>query len=174
MLQVNVIGPLVGQVHVFGEDDIENWDDIFPLFDTDPCTFSLLYDDITYTGIIAKSVDGTKLLVTFDQPNITLPSGMCLFADCPEPVEDPCPNVQQEITDETKFAILGEDGCQIGFVTYADIKEKIMECIPKTLCELIGEDGIPEGDLTAQDRILTTTDGCDLKSVPQSDIACPE
>ena len=45
--------------------------------------------------------------------------------------------------------------------------------IPTSLCDLLNVAQIPQGSLVAADRILTTTTGCTLKSVPQSEFVCP-
>lgn len=174
---VNVIDPLVGPVHLLTEPDVENWLSIIALITTDPCDFEVHYNDQIYTGSIAKTVDETTLQVAFDDNSIALPSGMCLLVTCnvEDPGEDGCyPNVITPVSLDQRLMALDESGCPIGFITVQDILNfiTIQLDIPETLCDLIPGNSIPEGALVAGDRVLTTNDGCNLKSVPQSDIVC--
>lgn len=177
MIIVDINVRIVGRNHMFDEAQISNWVDVINVLTTESCDFEITYDDVTYTGGISKSEDGTKLLVVFDASDVALPSGLCLIVDCADglPVEE-CPNSPQTVSAETKLSVLGSDGCPIGFVTGDDLKELIIDCIKNssiTLCDIL-DGGIPEGSLTAQDRVVTTSGECTLKSVPQSDIKCPQ
>lgn len=172
-ISVNVNVPLVGNTHALDATQIDNWDDVIGLITEESCPFTLTYEDVLYEGFIGKSEDGLMLLVAFADDDIVLPSDMCLIVNCAEAAApDDCPNVKQVVTDETKISVLGEDGCPIGFITVEDLKAFILEDVPTTLCDLIGG-SIPEGNLVAGDRILTTSGDCTLKSILQDDIKCP-
>lgn len=178
---VNVINSLVGPSHVLTEDDISNWVDVIDLIDTTPCAFELKYNDVTYTGSIAKTVDELTILVGFDSELIALPGGMCLIADCSVVVgEDPTcypTRVFRPLKLDDGILITDLDGCVIGHSFMSDLIVLIRQHIdvPGSLCELIGSGAIPTGNLVASDRILTTSSipNCSLKSVPQSDVVCP-
>lgn len=177
-ISVNVINALVGPSHVLSEVDVSNWVDIIGLVTTTPCDFEIHYNGDVLTGSIAKSGDGLSLLVGFNDPNTALPGGMCLLVDCntSEPVIDGCvPNRVTQIDMSTRFMMVDNRGCPVGYVWLNDIFDFIASelDIPRTLCDLIS-DGIPTGNLVAGDRILTTTGdpACTLKSVPQNDVVC--
>lgn len=180
MLTVEVIVPLVGLSHALNEAEVNDFAGIALVLTTTPCTFEFDYNGDTYTGSIALSEDGLRILIVFNTPPLytTLPAGMCLQVTCTEVSEGDndivCPNAPQTLDTDTKFAVLNEDGCQVGFVTFADIVAEILPLldIPTTLCDLIAGGIIPSGPLVAADRVLTTQNGCDLKSVPQTDIVC--
>lgn len=175
-ITVEIIDPIVGPSHTFAESDVANWADIIDLITTDPCDFVIEYDGQEYAGAIAKSNDGLSLLVAFEDDLIALPSGMCLIVTCEDedPGEDGCyPNEITQLNLTDRLMVTDENGCPIGNVslqTLVDFIEGELN-IPGTLCDLLGGP-IPEGNLVAQDRIVTTSDGCNLKSVPQSDVVC--
>lgn len=171
---VEISTALVGGTHVLSSDNVNNWVDIIDDITTTPCVFSVEYNGVEYTGAISKSIDGTKLLVAFDSQDIVLPGGVCLEVSCAEemiPVD--CPNEHVDLVKETKLSVLDEDGCPIGFITFGDILAIIEDLIPDSLCDLLGVEEIPVGNLTASDKILTTSGGCTIKAVPTSDIVCP-
>lgn len=180
MLTVDINKTLVGSTHALTSADVTNFADVTAQLTTTPCAFSLRYNSINYTGNIAESADGLALLVAFTSPtNVALPAGLCLNVTCSAAAvtQDPvvCPNAAQTAAADTKLAVLGPDGCPVGFITLADIIAQVTSGlnIPTTLCDLIPGNQIPTGTLVAADRILTTQNGCDLKSVPQTAIRCP-
>lgn len=149
------------------------------------CTFSFYYNGEEYTGSITHREEEGKLLLSFANEDVALPSMMCLDVLCGDcgVIEDEEGCVNNEslvITDETKLAILDEEGCPMGFVLFETLKKEIIDCVKKEdlwfdFCDLLPDDGIPQGSLVASDRILTTIgDGCSLKSIPQSDLCCPD
>ena len=179
MLTVEINKALVGAMHALTQADVDNWADVTAQLTTTSCAFSLVYNSITYTGNIAESSDGQALLVVFTSPvNVALPSGLCLSVTCSAAATSQpsvvCPNAAQTLTATTQFAVLGPNGCVIGHVTLADIIAQVTAGlnIPSTLCDLIPTGSIPTGSLVAADRVLTTQNGCDLKSVPQTDLTC--
>ena len=180
MLTVDVTTPLVGSMHALTAADISNFTDVTAQLTTTACSFSLVYNGITYSGNIAESADGLTVLVAFLTPaNVALPAGLCLNVTCSSAAtQQPpivCPNAQQTVTPATRLSVLGPDGCPVGFITVADIIALVTNGlnIPQTLCDLVPGGQIPSGALVAADQILTTQNGCDLKSVPQSAIRCP-
>lgn len=177
-VSVKVIGALVGPSHELVESDISNWDDVIDLITTTPCDFEIHYNDSIITGSIAKSVDELTLLVGFDDSNIALPGGMCLIVNCAgvQPNDHECfPDVQQSINVQSRLLFLDQNNCPVGYITLQQVINLVEAQlnIPQTLCDLI-TDGIPEGNLVASDRIVTTTGdpACTLKSVPQSQVVC--
>lgn len=177
-ISVNVTNALVGPAHALSESDISNWIDIIDLITTTPCDFEIHYNGDVLTGSIVKSGDGLSLLIGFNNPNTALPGGMCLLVDCN--LDDPEVNgcYPERILVNTILNLRATDpsGCSIGWVQFNDMVTYIKNQldIPQTLCDLIASGSIPEGNLTAGDRILTTTGdpACSLKSVPQSDVVC--
>jgi len=172
-ITVNIIGSLVGPIHMLQEEDVSNWSDIIDLITVAPCDFEIEYNNAVYTGTIAKTMDELTLLVAFNIEEIVLPGGMCMFVICQggdEPDDGCYPNELINIDADQRLMAVDEDGCPIGYITIQQILDLVDQNlnIPGTLCELLGGP-IPEGNLVAQDRIVTTTDGCDLKSVPQGD-----
>lgn len=174
-VQINI--PLVGPTHFLNEADIANWDDVILQIEETPCFFEIFYNGDNFPGQISRSADRLTLNVAFVDEEIALPSGMCMFVNCfvDPPGENGCfPNQVVDIDEDTRLMVVDENGCGIGWTSLADIVALIQQQlnIPQTLCDLIGPDGIPEGNLVAGDRIVTTTNGCDLKSVPQDQVVC--
>lgn len=175
-----------GGMNVLREDDVENFEQVLELINdidsNDPCTFVVDYDDNEYTGTITTAgVNNTELRVIFDQSNVVLPSGVCMAVTCypcdcdGKPDHTHCyENNITPVTANTRLLVLDNSGCPDGFVTMSQILDFIQSelDIPTSLCELLGVSQIPQGGLTASDRILVTSGLCDLKSVPQSDVLC--
>lgn len=179
-LTVKVINALVGSSHILTEPDVSNWPEIIDDVTTDQCNFTLEYNGDTYTGGIAKTVDGLQLMIAFDNPVIALPGGMCLVVTClvDNPGMNGCyPNLIQDYNQFIRLMAVDENGCPIGYIFVQELITEIASQlnIPTTLCELIGDEGIPEGIRVASDRVLVTSGdpACTLKSVLQDDFLCP-
>lgn len=176
-VSVKVIGALVGPSHELVESDISNWDDIIDLITTTPCDFEIHYNDSIITGSIAKSGDGLTLLVGFDNANTVLPGGMCLLVDCnvDDGSTDICAPTRVPVQLDSRIMVVDENGCPLGYALLLDVMDAIKDYldIPNSICDLL-VNGIPEGNLVAGDRIVTTTGNpaCTLKSVPQSQVVC--
>lgn len=185
-MKIKLLKSLVGQKVCLEPAEVDNWSDVISNLPTDKeCTFEFYYGGFGYTGAVSLIEDGSQLCILFDQDHIALPSNMCLDVTCgdscdpQEENETGCPNNEIEITDETKFAILDEDGCPKGYLTFADLKTEVIKCIKVEdldfkLCDLFPDNEIPQGDLVVSDRILTTGGNCSFKSVSQTDLKCPE
>lgn len=176
-ISVNVTNALVGPAHTLSESDISNWIDIIDLITTTPCDFEIHYNGDVLTGSIVKSADELSLLIGFDNPNTALPGGMCLIVDCniDDGSVDICVPTRVSVQLDSRIMVVDENGCPIGYALLLDVMDAIKDYlgIPKSLCELL-VNGIPEGNLVASDRIVTTTGdpACTLKSVPQSQVVC--
>lgn len=173
--------PLVGQTHVLTTDDVSNFQDIMDHISTNQCNFTIIYNDTTYEGVVSKTVDEVNLLFVFDEAAIALPSGMCMLIDClgnetpDEENHTHCyDNFINPVIGDERIIVADEDGCPIGYITVAGLLVHLAGAldIPTSLCDLLDVTEIPQGNLVAADRILTTQTGCTLKSVPQSDIDC--
>ena len=184
---IKLLKPLVDQKTCFDPDEVDDWSNVLAEVQGKAgCTFKFVYQVKTFTGAVTLTNDESQLCVVIDQPDVAFPSNMCLVVKC-EDTCDPtagegetlCPDVEQELTDETKLAILGEDGCQVGHITYGALKKDILDSISLEslefkFCDLFPDATIPQGDLVVSDRILTAgSDGCSLKSVSQDDLKCP-
>jgi len=177
--------PIITTTAVLGPECISNWDDVFDKVGDD-CQFVIEVGDVTYSGSIGLASDGLVILFAFNEEQITLPSNSCFTVTCPDVGDDNdadgdglpdyCNNTEPTtLTDETKLSILDDDGCPSGFVTFGTLKDAIIEEVKGNIvfCDLY-PNGIPQGPLVVSDRIVTVTSGCDLKSVPTSDISCDE
>lgn len=180
-MDIKTIKPLTGVTHCLDADDILNFTEVTEAIEPDAdCDFTVSHNGTDYSGTVTKSTDGKKILLAFTQDSIALPSGLCIEYHCEDCEdtdggEDVCPNAELALTDETKLSILNEQGCPVGYVTFAKLKEAILGEVTLTdlnFCDLFPDSEIPQGALVASDRVLTTGGGCSLKSVPQSDIAC--
>jgi len=180
-INANITIPLVGQVHTLTVTDVSNWAEVMDHVSINTHAMSTQYDGVTYTGVISKTSDSMNLLMVFDVELITLPSGACILIECPEEEEendhDHCDDTVifgDDLGELTRLAVLDSDGCPIGMIQLGALIDYIETQlnIPGTLCELLNVGEIPQGNLLGPDRILTTSSGCTLKSVPQSDLAC--
>lgn len=179
MIKLTTCCPIVGSEFLLNNECVDNWEDVAPLLsDTGACVFTVIHNQVEYTGVVGLSTDGLVIMLGFDQTDVILPKGVCFDIECPslDPTpENPeyCDNTAGQLDDDTKLAILDEEGCPAGYVLYSDLKADILDSIKDDLnfCDFF-PNGIPEGDLVVSDRILTVSSPCSLKSVPQSDIAC--
>lgn len=174
MINIKILTPLVGTSFVIdGETEVENWEAIKFDIPLDATSFTLAYNNYVYNGTLARSEDNLKLLVLFAE-HVALPSGLCMMIECQttDVNEDCITNQLVEITDETKLMVLNSEGCPAAYLTVGNLKEYLrQELVQPDWCEMIGG-FIPQGNLVASDRILTTSGGCTLKSVPITDINC--
>lgn len=174
--------PLLGQVHTLTVTDVSNWQDVMDHIGSNTCLFKIIYNDITYEGLVTKTVDDLNLFMVFDDTIITLPSGMCAIIDClgnepeTEDTHTHChDNLITPIVGDENLMVLDTDGCPIGYINVAQLLTYLEGAldIPTGLCDLLDVAEIPQGGLVAGDRVLTTVPGgCTLKSVPQEDLAC--
>ena len=173
MATLNVTTALVGQSFVFTTQNTENINDILNQVTETPCTFTVEYNDVTYTGHGMRV--GVEIVVTMDTP-VVLPTGMCFEFDCSTgPVneeERDCRDNEVTFSENARLAVLDNDGCLVGWVLLENIINHIAPGEPQTLCEAMNVNSIPGGDLVAGDRLLTIDQNCNLKSIPVSDIVC--
>ena len=80
------------------------------------------------------------------------PAGSCAYVTCEkkEEVTD-CKDVELAYSEDLRIAVLDDKGCLKGWIRLGDIFKEIVH--PDTLCKLYGIDGVPQGHLTASDRI---------------------
>lgn len=159
--------------------DITNWDNVIlevGLSD-EPCNFYISYDGHDYEGIVYKNVGETQVILEFTDNSIVIGSGQCIIVDCDldTVIADECVNTNiSSLNSDTRLMIVDDNGCPEGYITLNQLLVylEVRLGIPADLCDLLGGN-IPQGNLTGSDRILTTSGTCTLKSVPQSDLACP-
>lgn len=171
-VRIEVAHELIGQSFVFNENNLGNFQTIYDVVsEGDACSAKLEYSGDVYTGAVAAS--NHSIVVSFDSKVIT-PPGVCIDIECTEKddKEIRCKNQQYEVTNDTKIAILDDEGCLKGWVRLGDIFPEIEH--PNTLCKLYGVNKVPQGNLTASDRILTVDDSCMIKSIPATDIVCKD
>jgi len=178
-MEIKIKTPLVGATHCLSITEVEDWGEAIEFLQTidTACTFSFVYDDITYTGEITYDKNLDLILLSFENENVVLPSKMCLDVVCDPCVaeKEPCPHEEVELDDDTKIAILDEQGCPTQFVLFSDLKKAILDSVKIDFCDLFPDGEIKQGNLVAGDRILTTNatlDGCGIKSVPVTDMVC--
>lgn len=144
------------------------------------CTFTTSYNEKQYDGVIEMDDNGT-ILIAFTQENPVLPSNTCLNIECAtseEIKEEQCPNNEATLTIDSKLAIIDDEGCHVGYTTTQAIADLIIRKVKEEpiwfgFCDVLPDEGVAEGSLLTTDRILTTSTGCDLKSVSSNDIKCP-
>ena len=160
---------LEGQSFIFNAGNITNFTAIYNyVLAGGNCEATLEYSGDTYYGTV--SVVGSEILVTFET-FIIAPAGSCIYIECSEKEEErDCKDVQLNFSEDLRIAVLDDEGCLKGWIRLGDIFKEIVH--PDTLCKLYKIDGVPQGHLTASDRILTVDDSCMIKSIPASDIAC--
>lgn len=160
---------LEGQSFIFNAGNITNFTAIYSYVLTGGnCEATLEYSGDTYYGTV--SVVGSEILITFDT-YIIAPAGSCIYIECSEKEEErDCKDVQLNFSEDLRIAVLDDEGCLKGWIRLGDIFKEIVH--PDTLCKLYGIDGVPQGHLTASDRILTVDDSCMIKSISPNDIVC--
>lgn len=167
MIKIVTTEPLIGQTVALTSSNVQEWTDLVNSI-TDNGVYDLFveYNGVRYNGNISRyDNNGVGYAVVFDR-SVVLPAEVCLHVNIPTAV-DSCPNVRINITTDTKLQVVGDDGCPIGWVTVSDILGLITQ---PTFCDLLGT--IPSGSLIASDKVLTTSGGCSIKAVNQSDITC--
>jgi len=172
MIILNILIELVGQSFVFNATNASNFNDIVNQVTEEPCSVTIEYNGVTYTGSGMRV--GNEIIVTMDSP-VILPTGMCINFDCAQspPVnERDCVDTEIAYDPELRLAILDDEGCLRGWILLSDIINHIIPDDPQTLCEALNIPEVPEGDLVAQDRILTVGPNCEIKSIPVTDIVC--
>lgn len=161
---------LDGQSFIFNEKNLGNFAAIYNyLLGGGNCTTTLEYSGDTYTG--TAGIVGSEILITFETA-IIAPAGSCIEVTCEKEEEEErdCKDVQVQVNDDVRLAVLDDEGCLKGWIRLGDIYKEVVH--PDTLCKLYGIDGVPQGHLTASDRILTVDDSCMIKSVSPNDIVC--
>lgn len=171
-VRIEVAHELVGQSFVFNENNLGNFQTIYDLVsEGESCSAQLEYSGDVYKGAVA--VSNGSIVISFAGKVIT-PPGVCIEIECKEKeiTEDTinCKNQQYDVSNDVKLAILDEDGCLKGWVRLGDIFPEVVH--PDTLCKLYKISQVPQGNLTASDRILTVDDSCMIKSIPATDIVC--
>ena len=160
---------LAGQSFIFNSENMSNFVYLYDyILAGGSCNVSLEYSGDTYYGTI--SIVGNEFLVTFDT-RIVAPAGSCIVVECHEKEEETdCKDVEIPFSEDLRLAVLDDKGCLMGWIRLGDIFKEITH--PDTLCKLYKVDGVPQGHLTASDRILTVDDSCMIKSIPATDIVC--
>lgn len=160
---------LSGQSFIFNAGNITNFANIYAtIMNGGECEARLEYSGDIYLG--TASIVGSEILITFEQP-IVAPPGSCIDIECRDVEEETdCKDVELEVNDNLRIAVLDDKGCLKGWIRLGDIFQKITH--PDTLCKLYGVSEIPQGHLTASDRILTVDGSCMVKSIPATDIVC--
>lgn len=160
---------LEGQSFIFNAGNITNFTAIYSyVLGGGSCTATLEYSGDTYYGTV--SVVGSEILITFET-FIIAPAGSCIYVECSEKEEErDCKDVQLNFNEDLRIAVLDDEGCLKGWIRLGDIFKEIVH--PDTLCKLYKINGVPQGHLTASDRILTVDDSCMIKSISANDIVC--
>ena len=160
---------LSGENFIFNAENLSNFSAIYSsVLVGGNCEGKLEYGGDVYNATV--SVVGSEILVSFDS-YIIAPAGSCIDVTCKEKEEErDCKDVQLEINDDLRLAILDEKGCLKGWIRLGDIFKEVVH--PDTLCKLYKIDSVPQGHLTASDRILTVDGNCMIKSIPATDIVC--
>lgn len=160
---------LSGQSFIFNSENLSNFIYLYDhVLAGGSCEVSLEYSGDTYNGTI--SIVGNEVLVTFDT-RIVAPAGSCIYVECREEEEEnDCKDVEVPYREDLRLAVLDDEGCLMGWIKLSDIFKEITH--PDTLCKLYKINGVPQGHLTASDRILTVDNSCMIKSIPASDIVC--
>lgn len=183
-MQIKINKPLVGSTHCLEITDVANWTEVSGvIIPGKTCTFSVAYNGNNFTGVAAVSDgDPPRLLLAFDNDCVTLPSESCLEYTCMDAgggstgtgKEGPtCSTTKVECADELRLAVLGEDGCLVGYTTLEDIKDMLIDEIK--LDDLINCNTVNRGNLVASDRMLALNESdCSLKSISQEDLVCPK
>ena len=183
--------PLVGNSHCLSADDVTNFDQAIELLTNCSDTvvdIQFMYDEILYTGSMAKSDDDLMLLLVITNGCVALPQGQCIEFECSD--EDStssddmtCDLEAVSLSDDTLLVVMGDDGCPSATVSYATLKDSIVSEVRDSLlsdinfCDFFPNGEIPSGSLLAGDQILTSDsqgDTCSFKLVPTTDIVCPE
>lgn len=163
---------MVGTSFVLTSSNTSNIAEVLAAYSVNSsCPVSVAYDGVTYPGNSVRIAD--EIIVTFDE-EVSLPSGMCIIFNCVEEVEPSrdCKNTEILYDPDMKLAVLDDDGCLKGWIRAKDLLSHVTVDIPTSLCELYGVDTVPEGHLTASDKILTVSQDCSIKAIPASDIVC--
>ena len=160
---------LSGENFIFNSQNLTNFSAIYSsVLVGGDCKGKLEYGGDVYNATV--SVVGSEILVSFDNYFIA-PAGSCIDVTCKEKEEErDCKDVQLQINDDLRLAILDENGCLKGWIRLGDIFKEVVH--PDTLCKLYKIDSVPQGHLTASDRILTVDGNCMIKSIPATDIVC--
>lgn len=169
-LRIELTYGLNGQSFIFNAGNLTNFTTIYNMVLTGgDCSVTLEYSGDTYNGSI--SAVGSELLVTFET-HIIAPAGSCIDIECKEEEEEDqnCRDVEVPYSENLRLAVLDDKGCLIGWIRLGDIYKEVVH--PDTLCKLYKVNGVPQGHLTASDRILTVDSSCMIKSIPASDIVC--
>lgn len=179
IMEIKIKIPLVGPTHCLSPSDVLEWHEVIAFLQTkeEACDFSFYYDGEEYTGKINYDKTLDKVILSFGNDKVVLPSMMCLTTTCVPCVvtREPCPHDETVLDDDTKIAILDEQGCPTQFVLFSALKENILKDVKIKFCDLFPDGQITQGSLVAGDRLLTTNptlDGCGVKSVPVTDIVC--
>lgn len=160
---------LSGENFIFNAGNLTNFSAIYSsVLAGGNCTGTLEYGGDTYNANV--SVVGSEVLVSFDT-YIIAPAGSCIDIVCTEEkIERDCKDVQFQFNEDLRIAVLDENGCLAGWIRLGDIFKEIVH--PDTLCKLYKVNSVPQGHLTASDRILTVDGNCMIKSIPATDIVC--
>lgn len=161
---------LSGQSFIFNAGNITNFTAIYNcVLAGGNCTATLEYGGDTYNGTV--NAVGSEILITFDT-SIIAPAGSCIYIECSEEEEEErdCKDVQLIVNNDLRLAVLDDNGCLKGWIRLGDIYKDVVH--PNTLCKLYGVSSIPQGRLTASDRILTVDSSCMIKSISANDIVC--
>lgn len=161
---------LSGENFIFNAQNLTNFSAIYSsVLAGGDCEGTLEYGGDVYNATV--SVVGSEILVSFDT-YIIAPAGSCIDVTCKEKEEEErdCKDVQLRINDDLRVAILDENGCLKGWIRLGDIFKEVVH--PDTLCKLYKIDSVPQGRLTASDRILTVDGNCMIKSISATDIVC--
>lgn len=169
-VRIELTHGLDGQSFIFNAKNLTNFAAIYNyLLGGGNCTATLEYSGDTYTG--TAGIVGSEVLIAFETA-IIAPAGSCIEIGCEKEEEEErdCKDVQLQVNDDVRLAVLDDKGCLKGWIRLGDIYKEVVH--PDTLCKLYKIDGVPRGRLAASDRILTVDDSCMIKSVSASDIVC--
>lgn len=167
MIKLTTLKIILGNTVTFDSTSLKDWGllQVLKIGNQYDCLVTI--GDIVAKGQCQKSQDGNSLTVVFNS-RLSIPENACLYIDVEEiPTQTPCPNNKVNINKDTKIAVVGNDGCHIGYATIGEILSMV---VTPSFCDLVPN--IPAGNLIASDKIVVSSGGCDLKTIPQSDIFC--
>lgn len=159
---------IVGSLVQLTPDNVTPWPDGL----TDGYNIDVVIGGTNGSG----SIDGQTINVVM-QETIAVPKGACIEyivskpPACPDDTSgDACEATQlEEITEDTRIAVLDKDNCPTQFITIAQLLSFLSDNLtPTPLCEQLS--AFPQA-LTADTTILGLQ-GCDLVQLPSSAFEC--
>lgn len=176
MFKIITKEPLVGQELKLTESNVENWDDLVQVADNTDEIYNveIVHNNKILLGklIRFKDTSGEIAFAVAMDVSVILPSGVCIKLDGIDivvPSTECFPDKEIKLTKSTRLAVMDGNGCIMGYAKISDILDLVE---PPSLCDILPPAEERNGDLVAQDRILTISGKCNIKAVKQSELKC--